>query len=337
MNFLKYARDRIFSYCIWLAALASSIIFLSAFNIDKQAIGVIAAIFVSGLLINEIWDFLRKKDFYDQMKKSSDELDKKYLLPETLQEPKFYEGKLMFDALLSCSRSMSGHVALYRRKNLEFREYIELWVHEAKIPVASLQLMCRNNACSGEKMLTQLKRVDDDIENVLYYARSENPEKDYIVKDVMLQRAFSNVAVKNKDALNSINAEIRTSNLNTYVLTDGKWLEFILGQLMANSIKYVKEGRPLKLNVYAESLKDKTVLRFRDNGAGIPKEDIPYVFEKSFTGQNGRKGRQSTGMGLYIVKKLCGQLGHEIKIYSEQGEYTEVAIAFLKNDFYRID
>ena len=209
-----------------------------------------------------------------------------------------------------------------------------MWVHEAKLPVASLTLMCHNSEEPDEKMIAQLKRLDDNIENVLYYARSEASEKDYLIKEVSLKKTFSAVAVKNMDTLQALGFEVKTEGLDISVLTDGKWLEYILGQLMANSIKYATEERGRKLLVTAKENEKAVTLHFYDNGVGISKADIPYVFEKSFTGENGRNGAKSTGMGLYIVKSLCDRLGHGISIDSEKDSYTEVTITFPKNDFY---
>lgn len=336
MMISEYIKDRLVSYMIKAAAFIITIIFMAAYKMQPEAIIVMAVIFVITVIIIEVWDYTRKKEFYRRLNTSLVELDKKYLLAEMLEEPSFYEGKLLADTLGECNKSMAENVADYRRKSREFREYIELWVHEAKIPVAGLELMCHNNPDIDRKMLTQLKRIDDYIENVLYYARSGNPEKDYVIKEVSLKKAFGNVAVKNRDALQIIDANIETSGLDIEVMTDGKWLEFILGQFIANSLKYAAPERTLLINVYAKASDDRTILHFRDNGIGIPIEDIPYVFEKSFTGHNGRGDTHSTGMGLYIVRNLCERLGHKVTVESVQGEYTEFSLTFMKNDYYKI-
>ncbi len=228
----------------------------------------------------------------------------------------------------------------FRRKSFydsklseDFREYIELWVHEIKLPVASLLLMSHNDGESGNKYSEQLKRIDDYIENVLYYARSENAEKDYIIKEVSLKRIFGNIAVKNREELLQRNVGIFTEGLDRTVMTDAKWLEYILGQLLGNSMKYIAEGREPEIHISAEENGDRTVLHFRDNGIGIPASDLPYIFEKSYTGENGRTRSRSTGMGLYIVKSLCDRLGHTVSADSVKGEYTDIMISFGKNEY----
>lgn len=332
MTFLNFVMDRKTAYAIRLTVLVSSILFLMAFRVERQAIVCVTAIDLMAVIFIDLWEFFRKKAFYDRLRQNLKELDQAYLLPEMLPKPSFYEGKLLAEALFESGKSMCEHVAEYRRQSREFREYIELWVHEVKLPVAALSLMCHNHPETGAKMAAQLKRIDDDIENVLFYARCENAEKDYRIKEVSLQKAFGSAALKNRELLQSADASIETSGLKVSVLTDGKWLSFIFGQLMANSLKYRSPDRPLVLSVSAAVQEDRVCLRFLDNGMGIPEKDLPYIFEKSFTGQNGRIKGKSTGMGLYIVKNLCERLGHRVEACSEEGEYTEIRITFAKEE-----
>jgi hypothetical protein len=184
--------------------------------------------------------------------------------------------------------------------------------------------------------MEQIGQIDNYIENVLYYARSETAEKDYLIRDVSLKRIFGEIALKNREQLQARNVNIQAKNLDIYVTTDSKWLEYILGQIMGNSMKYFSDEREPEILVYAENTKDRTILHFRDNGIGITERDLPYIFEKSFTGENGRTHAKSTGMGLYIVKKLCDKLGHSVKVQSVQGEFTEIIITFGRNDFNKI-
>lgn len=130
--------------------------------------------------------------------------------------------------------------------------------------------------------------------------------------------------------------EFKVSNVDTYVFTDSKWLEFIIGQIINNSIKYKRNIKSSFIKIYTEENKTKTTLVIEDNGIGIPESDIKQVFNKSFTGENGRTRSKSTGMGLYIAKSLCEKMGHEISIESEINKYTKVTISFFKNDFYSI-
>ena len=146
----------------------------------------------------------------------------------------------------------------------------------------------------------------------------------------------ADTALKNREAFREKGAVLHTEGLSQTVWTDGKWLEFILGQLLANSLKYASPDREMEISVSAASFPDRTELSIRDNGLGIPREDLPRIFEKSFTGQNGRVGPKSTGMGLYIVKKLCDKMGHGIRAESRRGEYTQVTLTFGKHDLFKV-
>ena len=335
MTLSNYLKDRLIAYVIWAVCYVLTIIFLLAFRISWQPVLVVTVIDVMAVTFHEIWNFNRKKAFYDRIIAVAEELDQKYLLPEMLKAPGFFEGRLIFDTLYACNKSMAENVNDYKKQASDFREYIEMWVHEAKIPVASLRLISHNNPGPvSEKMNVQLKRVDDCIDNVLYYARSENAEKDCVIKEVSLKKVLSNVAVRNRDALQLAGGSLTADGLNMMVMTDGKWLEFMVGQLMANSMKYASPERPLEISVFVEDLGSTVVLHFRDNGIGIIESDLPYVFEKSFTGHNGRKSSEATGMGLYIVKNLCERLGHGISVSSKENEYTEFLISFARNDYY---
>lgn len=334
MTIREYLWDRRAGYGTLAAALSLSLLFLAAFRTAAAAMWLLSGIFLISVTLHSIWDYTRKKAYYNRVLTSLEDLDQKFLLPEMLPEPLFYEGTLLGQVLSECCKSMTEHVAEHRRQNREFREYIELWVHEVKIPVASLQLMVHNLADPSEKMSVQLRRIDDDIEQVLYYARAENAEKDYLIQETPLQKIFGSTAVKNREALQMAGAQLETAGLEARVLTDAKWMEFILGQLLDNSLKYRSPDRPLQIRVWAEEQKDGVSLHYRDNGIGIPAEDLPYIFEKTFTGSNGRLASRSTGMGLYLVKNLCRRLGHRIEAVSAPGEYAEFTIVFSRNTLF---
>ena len=326
MKLGNYLRDRLWYYLIAAAALGLMLLFLAAYRVSGQLIIFITSIYLISVFFEELTGYLRKRQFYAELHQKLDELDQKYLIHEMINKPDFLEGEILYNALCDANKSMCEKVAEHKRRSDDFRDFIEMWVHEVKLPVASLQLMAHN----------QLRRIDDYTDQVLYYARSKNAEKDYIIKETSLKRAVANVAIKNREAAQLAGASIETEGLDITVMTDGKWLEFILGQFMANSLKYTVEDREPVIHISAEKLEDRVLLHFRDNGIGIPESDIPRVFDKSFTGENGHTYAKSTGMGLYIVKNLCDRLGHGISAASERGSFTELTIAFAKNDHYLI-
>ena len=331
MKLTEFIRDRLTAYLIYAITWALVLVFLIAFQVPAEAIIIVSILVLLGVTAAELWAFLRKKGYYDKLTSDLSQLDKKYLLSEMLDEPEFLDGRILYSTICEADKSMCEHIAEYRRESSDFREYIELWVHEIKLPVAGLQLMCHNDG--NTRYSEQLRRIDEYIENVLYYALSGSAEKDYIIKPVLLKRIFGDVAVRNRGELQERGISLSTSDLEYEVMTDGKWLSFILGQLMSNSLKY----EATEITVTGEDFADRTVLNFRDNGIGIPVSDLPHIFEKSFTGENGRTHTKSTGMGLYIVKKLCDRLGHAVEASSVQGEFTEIAIIFGRNELYRFE
>ena len=167
MKLTDYLKDRLTAYFIYGISLVLMLIFMAAFRISFQAIVIVSLILWLAVIVSELWGYFRKKSYYDKLLHCLDELDKKYLLFEMTENPDFLDGRILYEIMQETNKSMCEHIAEYRRENKGFREYIELWVHEIKLPVASLQLMCHND--SNNKYAEQLKRIDDYIENVLYY------------------------------------------------------------------------------------------------------------------------------------------------------------------------
>ena len=337
MKLSKYLKTNYLIILLFIVIIAIIDLMLVSFKTNGQAVIGVNITAIVGFILFIIYDFSRRKKFYDKFLNDLDLLDKKYLITEMIDKPDFYEGEILYDALYEIDKSMAEKIKEYSFSIQDFKEYIEMWIHEVKLPLASLNLIVHNHKELSDKKITeQLKRLDDDIEQVLYYVRSENAEKDYLIKETELNKVISNVAMKNKDILleNNINFEVDVGNKK--VLTDSKWLEFIVNQIVSNSIKYTKNNVEHLIKITSEENKKCTILKIYDNGIGISKSDIPKVFDKTFTGSNGRKIETSTGMGLYIVKQLCNKLGHKITINSKENEYTEVSILFNKDDFLNV-
>lgn len=211
-----------------------------------------------------------------------------------------------------------------------------MWIHEVKLPIASTTLILHNNKPDANKKIKeQINRIENYLEQVLYFVRSENLEKDYLIRIYNLEEIINKVIRKNKDSLLLKRISIEIGDIDKFILSDSKWLEFIINQIVSNSIKYSKESN-VKIKFNSNSTKDFTILEIEDNGIGINEKDINKVFDKSFTGENGRNISNSTGMGLYLVNKLCTKLGHKITIESELDKFTKVSIYF-KNDIYYSD
>ena len=337
MKLSKYLKTNYLIILLFIIIIAIIDLMLVSFKTDRQAVIGVSITAIVGFVLYILYDFNRRKKFYNKLLNDLDLLDKKYLITEMIDKPDFYEGEIFYDALYEIDKSMTEKIKEYSLSIQDFKEYIEMWIHEAKLPLASLNLIVHNHKELSDKKITeQLKRLDDDIEQVLYYVRSENAEKDYLIKETEIAKVISNVAIKNKDILLENNIDFEVEVGNTKVLTDSKWLEFIVNQIVSNSIKYIRNDVEHLIKITTEENNKNVILKIYDNGIGISKSDIPKVFDKTFTGNNGRKIETSTGMGLYIAKQLCKKIGHKITIDSKENEYTEVSILFNKDDFLNV-
>lgn len=159
--------------------------------------------------------------------------------------------------------------------------------------------------------MIETSRINNYIEQALYYARSANVEKDYLIREVLLSEIISKVLVKNKQFLIENGTHILMNDCNNSVLTDEKWLEFIVMQIINNAVQY-KSNDILELKICSIESNNGVKLIISDNGIGILESDIPRIFDKGYTGRNGRKNNSSTGLGLYLCKKLCDKLSVDI-------------------------
>ncbi len=337
MKFSKYLIDKYIEILFVLFGYILILMMLFAFKVPSEVTIGITIVFLIVCFSVLLTGYLKRRRFYNYLIHSVEKLDKKYLVLEMLNKPSFYDGEILYEVLYEINKSMNENIKKYEMRLADFKEYVELWIHEIKLPIASLTLMNHNQKNKvNKKYEEQIRRIDDYVDQILYFVRSENAEKDYLIKEVDLKKIINTVAMRNKDDLLTKNIRFLVEVEDVMVLTDSKWCGFIINQIVSNSIKYTRDDvdRFIKLTV-EESLKQ-IHLHIYDNGIGIPSKDIRRVFDKTFTGENGRNRSKSTGMGLYIVKKLCEKLGHKIRVESVQNEYTDVIISFSKNDFYKI-
>lgn len=335
MKLTNYLKDKISIIIITIISIILITLLDIAFKVPEELIIVTIALLLLTLIIALLISYFQKRAFYNTLITNTKNLDKKYLVLETIPKPTTYEEELIYNIMCDINKSMIENVSSYINSTKDFKDYIEMWIHEVKIPISSLILMTHNHKNQVPKeYIEEIKRLDNYIDQILYYVRSNYTSEDFIFKKVKLEKIISSVALKNKDDLLENKIDLIVDIKNTEVYTDTKWLEFILNQIINNSIKYKKDIPKSYIQIKTQEDNNQIVLSIKDNGIGIPKSDIPNVFKKSFTGTNGRDKIKSTGMGLYIAKKLCTKLGHKIEIESEEKEYTIVKITFGKNKLY---
>lgn len=322
----NYLSSKLSIICLSAVMLAVLIMFLWAFHLSMEVVMMVAGAWLAFNIITLAMDYGKSYSFYRKLLDNVAKLDQAYLVLETLDVPNSYDGQVLCEVLYQINKSMNENVKKYRLQSQEFQEYVEMWIHEVKTPLATMSLLAKD-----PKLNQQIKRIDDYVEQVLYVVRAENAERDYLVKDVSLAEIVGVVANRNREILLANQIDFSVNHLDYQVCTDAKWLEFILNQIISNSIKYQSS----KIEISARETAQKIILSICDDGVGINAKDLPRVFDKSFTGNNGRTGKKSTGMGLYIAKTLCEKLGHQISIASEPNQFTKVKITFAKNNYYK--
>ena len=207
----------------------------------------------------------------------------------------------------------------------EMMDYYTVWVHQIKTPIASMRLALQSEDTAESRQLqSELGRIERYVEMVLTFLRLGADSTDYVIKEHELDDIVRG-AVK-KLAGDFINKKIKLeyTELDEKVLTDEKWLSFVVEQVLSNALKYTSEGT---VSIYTESPK---TLCIRDTGIGIAADDLPRVFENGYTGYNGRSDKRASGIGLYLCRRICNKLGHTISAESKAGEGTVIRIALDK-------
>lgn len=333
MKITDYLLDRIFSIIVFLTALIFSAGLLWIVELRSEFIIFVEIIFCLSFLFSFIWDYVRKKKYYHTLWTLFDKLDDKTLLAELAEKPGFLDGKLLFQILQHTNKHMNDKLAEAYTTNQEYREYIEMWVHEIKTPITSAHLIVENDKnISTIRIDDELNKIDHFVEQALFYARSTALEKDFKIEKTTL-RVLVHEALKNySKQIIAAGGKPIFKNLNIPVFADRKWSVFIIGQVIANSVKYA-DKTPILTFEGKENNKGYCLL-ISDNGIGISEADIPRIFDKGFTGENGRKYKKSTGIGLYLSRKLCSKMNMEISATSSLQCGTTIKITFPKEHLY---
>ena len=333
MKLIEYIKEKFVFMVINIVMTLSGVVILKALKVDTYAIVFISILNLIGVFSCYIYDYFNRKKYYDNLFKNLDGLDKKYFIAEILESGDFIESNIIYSVLEECTKSMKDEVVDLKRNINDYKEYIETWVHEIKTPIASARLILENDeGYINKSVLEEIEKVEGFIEQVLFYARSSTVERDYIIKKIPLKNSINSVIRKNANILIEKRVKIQLEDIEKKVYCDSKWIEFILQQIISNSVKYMdKDEKYIKIRCLE---KDKNIiLKILDNGIGISEKSIEKVFEKGYTGENGRKYNNSTGMGLYLCKKLCLKLGLGISIKSKLAVGTEVTIVFPINNY----
>lgn len=232
--------------------------------------------------------------------------------------------KIILDEYENLDKKYKDLLLAYNEIEGDLKDFYGLWIHEIKTPIAENKLILDDPNPDLDLLRKNNKRIEDYLNILLGFVRYNSKTNDYVFKEVRVDSVAKEIIREKSYDFISKKISLEVSNLDFKVVSDEKWLSFIIGQLLNNALKYTPAGG--KIKVYCEN----SSLIIEDNGIGIKQIDLPRIFEMGYTGENGRKFGSSTGLGLYLVKSIGKDLNLDIKIESKEGKFTKIIINFPK-------
>lgn len=335
-GWIEFLKDKIVYITALCMICIMEVLFLRLIEVNGEIIGLMAILLLFPFMIIFSIQFLKKRNYYHNLHRIMSGLEQKTLLPEMMVRPDGLEEGIFYELMVQMAQSMNDEIAVHQREQLEYREYIESWVHEIKTPLTGLELYEKNHRTEDSYRLRKLiHKVDQYVEQALYYARSTTLEKDFFIERICLKdlvefalKQYSSVIIEGKPT-------VREEELEFLICADKKWMTFIFGQVLLNAVKYRKD--PMVITFRAREQDDFVILDIMDNGIGISEGDINRIFDKGFTGENGRKYGKSTGIGLYLSRVLCEKMNIRIIADSKEGEYTTIQFLFPINQMVEME
>ncbi|QYR19533.1 sensor histidine kinase [Paenibacillus sp. sptzw28] len=320
-----FLREQLPLFYIYLAQLLVITLIYRLDGHRSLAVSLYACLLSGCLFIGYlIYRYLTNRSFYNRMENP---LAGSEDFAGNNQQTPLAEG--LQHLLKSQFRHYQKDILRYRHKIDDHIQFINQWVHQMKTPVSVIHLMIQNE---DEPRLhaigDELDKLKKGLEMVLYTARLDAFEHDFVVEALDLETIIRTVTSSQKRLFirSRIFPVIRMEG-RIGIASDEKWLSFVITQLITNAVRYtVEDNRKIHFHGYIHGVNG--VLEIQDEGVGIPAGDLPRIFDPYFTGENGRNFQESTGMGLYLVKQICGKLGHRVELESTAGEGTVVRIIF---------
>ena len=327
MEILKsYLKKNIKVYILFVVFIAIFFIMFYLYNLPLEALIYTGSFCFLAALVASFLDFVNYRESYKKLKFLEENiLNDLEDLPKSLDIRIDYYHKIIEKLYEELEKLTQKN----RQKNTDMDDYYSMWVHQIKTPIAAMNFLLDNEEVDQKILQQELFKIERYVEMVLTYIRLDSISSDYVITKINLDEVVKD-SVK-KYATIFINKKIKLNYVSheTMVISDKKWLSFAFEQILGNSVKYSSVGGEITIETYENKLV------IEDNGIGIKEEDLPRIFEKGFTGFNGRYEKKSSGLGLYLCKKTLDKLGHHIEISSKVGEGTRIEITFPKEDTLR--
>ena len=327
MEILKsYLKKNIKVYILFIGFILIFFIMFYLYNLPLEALIYTGSFCFIAALIASFSDFVNYKESYKKLNfLEQNILNDLEALPKSLDIRIDYYHKIIEKLYEELEKLTQEN----RQKNTDMVDYYSMWVHQIKTPIAAMNFLLDNEEVDQKILQQELFKIERYVEMVLTYIRLDSTSSDYVITKINLDEVVKDT-VKKYAAL-FINKKIKLNYVSheTMVISDKKWLSFAFEQILGNSVKYSSTNGEITI----ETFENKLVIE--DKGIGIKEEDLPRIFEKGFTGFNGRYEKKSSGLGLYLCKKTLDKLGHHIEISSKVGEGTRIEITFPKEDTLR--
>ena len=316
--FIKYVKDHLAPAALFAAFAAIFAVIFGLYNLPVEAVLYAAGLCVLLGAVCLVSGFIR---YYKRHREMLRILENVQILSGELEGGKTLAEEDLTAMVKKLKRLLDESETARRDDAKESMDYYTTWVHQIKTPISTMKMMLEGeDSEESRSLLSELFRIEQYAEMALSYIRLGDDSSDYVFKEYDLDgiirdavRKYAPQFIRKKIGLNYGGTDVK-------ILTDEKWLRFVIEQVLSNSIKYTREGS-VTITVTPEK-----VLKIADTGIGIAPEDVPRIFEKGFTGYNGRLGRKSTGLGLYLCKTACSRLSHKISAESEPGKGTVISI-----------
>ena len=337
MKFLSYLKDQWSMILGWLffVGLTIFVMWLAPnIMIDWGTVGYLALIQGVFLIFYLFDNYLSKRRWWGKLAN----LQQTSPLQNYLSGSHTEEEKLVEEYINQLIREHQTVMQEAITNQQDQKDYIDSWVHEIKVPLAASELLVRSIEFDIDDqkytlLENELAKINEYVEQVLYYARLDSFSKDYLIQEYELKSIIQPVMRSQANYFIQKNLRYEIVGEDQRVLTDAKWVTFIFKQILSNAIKYTPDNKEIIISI--EKGKSGVSLAIKDTGIGIPKEDLARIFDKGFTGTNGRLSKtHSTGLGLYLAKSLAEKIGIELIAESTEGEGTTMTLFFPILNFY---